>query len=133
TRRLFRSWQVIRNVDGHDADEIKTALETARKSADRPTLICCKTTIGFGSPNKQGKEECHGAPLGNDEIALTRANLGWNHGPFEVPAEIYAEWDAKEAGAALEAEWNARFAAYAAEYPELAAEYQRRIKGELPA
>jgi transketolase len=126
-------WQVIRNVDGHDAEEIKMAIETARKSVDQPTLICCKTTIGFGSPNKQGKEECHGAPLGNDEIALTRANLGWNHGPFEVPAEIYAEWDAKAAGAAAEAAWNEKFAAYAAAHPELAAEFKRRIAGELPA
>ncbi|WP_137819341.1 transketolase [Pseudomonas sp. 2FG] len=125
-------WQVIRNVDGHDADEIKTAIETARKSA-QPTLICCKTVIGFGSPNKQGKEDCHGAPLGNDEIALTRAALGWSHGPFEVPSELYAAWDAKEAGAAAEAEWNQRFAAYAAAYPELASEFSRRIKGELPA
>ncbi|ALN21065.1 transketolase [Ectopseudomonas mendocina] len=126
-------WQVIRNVDGHDAEEIKMAIETARKSVDQPTLICCKTTIGFGSPNKQGKEECHGAPLGNDEIALTRAALGWNHGPFEVPADIYAEWDAKEAGAAAEAAWNEKFAAYAAAFPELAAEFKRRIAGELPA
>ena len=125
-------WQVIRNVDGHDAEEIKMAIETARKSVDQPTLICCKTTIGFGSPNKQGKEECHGAPLGNDEIALTRAALGWNHGPFEIPAEIYAEWDAKEAGAAAEAAWNDKFAAYAAAHPELAAEFKRRIAGELP-
>ena len=126
-------WQVIRNVDGHDAEEIKMAIETARKSVDQPTLICCKTTIGFGSPNKGGKEECHGAPLGNDEIALTRANLGWNHGPFEVPAEIYAEWDAKAACAAAEAAWNEKFAAYAAAFPELAAEFKRRIAGELPA
>ncbi|GIZ10940.1 transketolase [Pseudomonas sp. NCCP-436] len=126
-------WQVIRNVDGHDAEEIRMAIETARKTPDQPTLICCKTTIGFGSPNKQGKEECHGAPLGNDEIALTRANLGWNFGPFEIPAEIYAEWDARDAGVAAEAAWNEKFAAYAAAYPELAAEFQRRIKGELPA
>ncbi|MDH1680294.1 transketolase [Pseudomonas chengduensis] len=126
-------WQVIRNVDGHDAEEIKMAIETARKSVDQPTLICCKTTIGFGSPNKQGKEECHGAPLGNDEIALTRAALGWNHGPFEIPAEIYAEWDAKAAGAAAEAAWNDKFSAYAAAHPELAAEFKRRIAGELPA
>lgn len=126
-------WQVIRNVDGHDAEEIKMAIETARKSVHQPTLICCKTTIGFGSPNKQGKEECHGAPLGNDEIALTRAALGWNHGPFEIPAEIYAEWDAKAAGAAAEAAWNEKFAAYAAAHPELAAEFKRRIAGELPA
>ncbi|MBQ1558240.1 MAG: transketolase, partial [Pseudomonas sp.] len=125
-------WQVIRNVDGHDAEEIKMAIETARKSVDQPTLICCKTTIGFGSPNKQGKEECHGAPLGNDEIALTRAALGWNHGSFEIPAEIYAEWDAKEAGAAAEAAWNEKFAAYAAAHPELAAEFKRRMAGELP-
>ena len=126
-------WQVIRNVDGHDAEEIKMAIDTARKSVDQPTLICCKTTIGFGSPNKQGKEECHGAPLGNDEIALTRAALGWNHGPFEIPADLYAEWDAKEAGAAAEAAWNDKFAAYAAAHPELAAEFKRRIAGELPA
>jgi len=126
-------WQVIRNVDGHDAEEIKIAIDTARKTTDQPTLICCKTTIGFGSPNKQGKEECHGAPLGNDEIALTRAALGWNHGPFEIPAEIYAEWDAKAAGAAAEAAWNDKFAAYAAAFPELAAEFKRRIAGELPA
>ena len=125
-------WQVIRNVDGQDAEEIKMAIETARKTTDQPTLICCKTTIGFGSPNKQGKEECHGAPLGNDEIALTRAALGWNHGPFEIPAEIYAEWDAKEAGAAAEAAWNEKFAAYAAAHPELAAEFKRRMAGELP-
>ncbi len=126
-------WQVIRNVDGHDADEIKTAIETARAETGRPTLICCKTTIGFGSPNKGGKEDCHGAPLGADEIALTRAALKWNHGPFEVPAEIYAEWDCKAAGAAAEAEWNGRFAAYAAAFPELASEFTRRSKGELPA
>jgi transketolase len=135
TPKRFESygWQVIRNVDGHDADEIKMAIDTARKSADQPTLICCKTTIGFGSPNKQGKEECHGAPLGNDEIALTRAALNWSHGPFEIPAEIYAEWDAKAAGAAAEAAWNEKFAAYAAAFPELAAEFKRRIAGELPA
>ncbi|SDS94453.1 transketolase [Pseudomonas oryzae] len=126
-------WQVIRNVDGHDAEEIKQAIETARGETARPTLICCKTVIGFGSPNKAGKEECHGAPLGADEIAATRAQLGWNHGPFEIPADIYAEWDAKEAGTAREAAWNDKFAAYAAEFPELAAEFQRRLAGELPA
>jgi transketolase len=126
------NWLVIRNVDGHDPEEIKTAIETARKSS-QPTLICCKTTIGFGSPNKQGKEDCHGAPLGAEEIALTRAALKWNHGPFEVPADIYAEWDAKEKGRALEAEWDQRFAAYSAEFPELANELVRRLSGELPA
>ncbi len=134
TPRRFEAygWQVIRNVDGHDAEEIQIALETARKS-DRPTLICCKTIIGFGSPNKQGKEESHGAALGDAEIALTREALGWKHGPFEIPAEIYAEWDAKQKGADAENEWNKRFAAYAAEFPALASEFKRRMAGELPA
>lgn len=126
------NWQVIRNVDGHDPEEIKTAIETARKSA-QPTLICCKTTIGFGSPNKQGKEDCHGAPLGDAEIALTRQALNWNHGPFEIPADIYAEWDAKESGRAVEAEWDQRFAAYSAAFPTEANELIRRLSGELPA
>ncbi|WP_312537781.1 transketolase [Stutzerimonas nitrititolerans] len=134
TPRRFEAygWQVIRNVDGHDADEIQIAIETARKS-DRPTLICCKTVIGFGSPNKQGKEASHGAALGDAEIALTREALGWSHGPFEIPAEIYAEWDAKQKGADAENEWNKRFAAYEAEFPALAAEFKRRMAGELPA
>ena len=134
TPKRFESygWLVIRNVDGHDADEIKTAIETAHKSS-QPTLICCKTTIGFGSPNKQGKEECHGAPLGNDEIALTRAALKWTHGPFEIPADIYKEWNAKEKGLAAEAEWDQRFAAYSAAFPTEANELIRRMSGELPA
>ncbi len=134
TPRRFEAygWQVIRNVDGHDADEIQMALETARKS-DRPTLICCKTIIGFGSPNKQGKEESHGAALGDAEIALTREALGWNHPPFEIPVEIYVEWDAKQKGADAENEWNKRFAAYETEFPALAAEFKRRMAGELPA
>jgi len=134
TPRRFEAygWQVIRNVDGHDADEIQMAIETARKS-DRPTLICCKTIIGFGSPNKQGKEESHGAALGEAEIALTREALGWKHGPFEIPAEIYAEWDAKQKGADAENEWNKRFAAYETEFPALASEFKRRMAGELPA
>jgi transketolase len=134
TPRRFEAygWQVIRNVNGHDADEIQIAIETARKS-DRPTLICCKTIIGFGSPNKQGKEESHGAALGEAEIALTREALGWNYGPFEIPAEIYAEWDAKQKGADAENEWNKRFAAYETEFPALAAEFKRRMAGELPA
>ena len=126
------NWQVIRNVDGHDPEEIKTAIDTARKSA-QPTLICCKTTIGFGSPNKQGKEDCHGAPLGDAEIALTRQALNWNYGPFEIPADIYAEWDAKEKGRAAEAEWDQRFAAYSAAFPTEANELVRRLSGELPA
>ncbi|MNQ59664.1 Transketolase 1 [compost metagenome] len=134
TPKRFESynWQVIRNVDGHDPEEIKTAIDTARKS-DQPTLICCKTTIGFGSPNKQGKEDCHGAPLGDAEIALTRAALKWNHGPFEIPADIYAEWDAKEAGRAVEAEWDQRFSAYSAAFPTEANELVRRLSGDLPA
>ncbi|AHL77158.1 transketolase [Stutzerimonas stutzeri] len=134
TPRRFEAygWQVIRNVDGHDADEIQIALETARKS-DRPTLICCKTIIGFGAPNKQGKEESHGAALGDAEIALTREALGWKHGPFEIPADIYAEWDAKQKGADAENQWNQRFAAYQAEFPALASEFTRRMAGELPA
>ncbi|AFN76444.1 transketolase [Stutzerimonas stutzeri DSM 10701] len=133
TPRRFEAygWQVIRNVDGHDADEIQIAIDTARKS-DRPTLICCKTIIGFGSPNKQGKEASHGAALGDAEIALTREALGWSHGPFEIPAEIYAEWDAKQKGADAENEWSKRFAAYEAEFPALAAEFKRRMAGELP-
>ncbi|WP_367373274.1 transketolase [Pseudomonas lini] len=133
TPKRFESynWQVIRNVDGHDPEEIKIAIETARKS-EQPTLICCKTTIGFGSPNKQGKEDCHGAPLGDAEIALTREALKWNHGPFEIPANIYAEWDAKESGRAAEAEWDQRFAAYSAAFPELANELVRRLSGDLP-
>tara|TARA_R110001599_G_scaffold42551_10_gene128130 strand:- start:322 stop:2364 length:2043 start_codon:yes stop_codon:yes gene_type:complete len=134
TPRRFESygWLVIRNVDGHDADEIKIAIETARKS-DKPTLICCKTIIGFGSPNKQGKEESHGAALGDDEIALTREQLGWKHGPFEIPDDIYAEWDARQSGSQAEQQWNQRFAAYQTEFPELAAEFLRRMAGELPA
>jgi len=126
-------WHVIPKVDGHDADAIKAAIEQARAETAKPTLICCQTIIGFGSPNKQGKEECHGAPLGADEITLTKEALGWSGGPFEVPDEVYAGWDAKEKGAAAEAEWNSRFEAYAAAYPELAAEFKRRMAGELPA
>ena len=126
-------WHVIPKVDGHDADAIKAAIEEARAESDRPTLICCQTIIGFGSPNKQGKEECHGAPLGDDEIQLARENLGWKYGPFEIPEEIYQGWDAREKGAAAEAAWNERFAAYAQAHPELAAEFERRMAGELPA
>jgi len=126
-------WQVIPNVNGHDAEEIRTAIATALKVTDRPTLICCKTTIGFGSPNKGGKEECHGAPLGADEIALTRKQLNWNHEPFVIPSSIYDGWNAKAKGTEKETEWNQRFAAYTKEYPELAAELKRRLSGNLPA
>ena len=126
-------WNVVRGVDGHDPVEIKTAIETAMKSSDKPTLICCRTTIGFGSPNKAGKESSHGAPLGKEELEATRAALEWPYGPFEIPADIYAGWNKVEAGKALEAEWNALFDAYAAQYPEQAAELKRRASGELPA
>ncbi len=126
-------WQVIRNVNGHDPAEIATALNTARSSQDRPTLICCKTVIGYGSPNKQGKESCHGAPLGADEIALTREQLGWPHAPFEIPDDIRAGWDARAKGAAAQDEWNGRFQAYRNAHPALAAEFERRMAGELPA
>ena len=135
TVKRFESynWHVVPAVDGHDPEAIKAAIEAGRAETDKPTLICCKTVIGFGSPNKEGKEECHGAPLGDEEIKLTRERLGWNHGAFEVPANVYEGWDAKQAGAAKEAGWNEKFEAYAAAYPELAAEFKRRMSGELPA
>ncbi|QIL85165.1 transketolase [Vibrio sp. HDW18] len=126
-------WQVIPAVDGHDAEAINAAIEAAKADTSRPTLICTKTIIGFGSPNKAGSHDCHGAPLGNDEIKAAREFLGWEHAPFEIPADIYAKWDAKAAGASKEAAWNEKFAAYAKAYPTEAAEYQRRIAGELPA
>ncbi len=135
TAKRFESygWHVIPNVDGHDSEQVRAAIEMARTHEDRPTLICCKTIIGFGSPNKQGKEECHGAPLGDDEIALARQELGWNHGPFEVPEDIKSAWDAKEAGAQKEQRWTQQFDNYRSEFPELAAEFERRMSGELPA
>jgi len=135
TVKRFESygWQVIPRVNGHDPEEIKQAIETARANTEQPTLICCKTIIGFGSPNKEGKEECHGAPLGDDEIALTRERLGWNHGSFEIPENVYEGWSAKAKGAAAEQSWNDKFAAYEAAYPELAAEFKRRMAGDLPA
>jgi transketolase len=125
-------WHVIPQVDGHDPEAIKKAIEAARAVTDKPSIICCQTIIGFGSPNKQGKEECHGAALGNDEVALTRENLGWHHAPFEIPAEVYEGWDAKEIGAKVEGDWNDRFEHYRREFPELAAEFERRMAGELP-
>ena len=126
-------WQVIRNVDGHDAEQIKFAIENAQAEKDRPTLIICKTIIGYGSPNKCNSHDCHGAPLGDAEIAAAREYLKWEHAPFVIPAEIYAEWDAKAKGLLAEKEWNAKFAAYETAYPELAAEFKRRVAGELPA
>ncbi len=126
-------WQVIRHVDGHDPDEISQAIRTAKAETARPTLICCKTIIGFGSPNKAGKESAHGAPLGKDELAATRRALGWDHGPFEVPQAIYAGWDARAAGQQREAAWKARYERYQAAFPELAREFSRRMRGDLPA
>ncbi|EGQ7969614.1 transketolase [Vibrio cholerae] len=126
-------WHVIPAVDGHDADAINAAIEAAKAETSRPTLICTKTIIGFGSPNKAGSHDCHGAPLGNDEIKAAREFLGWEHAPFEIPADIYAAWDAKQAGASKEAAWDEKFAAYAKAYPAEAAEYKRRVASELPA
>ncbi|PHM22426.1 transketolase [Xenorhabdus ehlersii] len=126
-------WHVIRGVDGHDSDAIAAAIEAARKETNKPSLLMCKTIIGFGSPNKAGKEECHGSPLGDAEIEATRKALGWEHPAFEIPQNIYAGWNAQEAGKTKEASWEEKFAAYAQAYPELAAEFNRRTSGELPA
>jgi transketolase len=126
-------WHVIPKVDGHDPEAVKAAIEEARAVTDRPSLICCQTIIGYGSPNKQGKEECHGAALGADEVALTREALGWSYPPFELPDHIYEGWSAKERGAQAESEWRQRFGAYEAAYPDLAAELKRRMAGELPS
>ncbi|WP_067708851.1 transketolase [Erwinia sp. ErVv1] len=125
-------WHVVRGVDGHDADAIKKAIEEAKAVSDKPSLLMCKTVIGFGSPNKAGTHDSHGAALGDAEVALTRKQLGWEHAPFVIPTEIYAHWDAREAGQAKEASWNEKFAAYAKAHPELAAEFKRRMSNELP-
>ncbi|MDX1795588.1 MAG: transketolase [Hydrogenovibrio sp.] len=126
-------WHVIRDVDGHDAEAIDKAIREAKSVNDKPTLICTRTTIGFGSPNLCGTHDCHGAPLGDEEIKLTRENLGWDYDPFVIPDEVYEGWDHKAQGAADEAAWNEKFEAYRAEYPEEAAEFERRMAGELPA
>ncbi|HFF9488994.1 transketolase [Serratia bockelmannii] len=126
-------WHVVRNVDGHNPDAIKAAIEEARKVTDKPSLLMCKTVIGFGSPNKAGTHDVHGAALGAAEVAATREALGWKYAAFEIPQDIYAQWDAKEAGQAKEAAWNDKFAAYVKAFPELAAEFKRRMNGELPA
>ena len=135
TPKRFESygWHVIADVDGHDPEALTKAIDTAKAMTDKPTMICCKTTIGFGSPNKSGSHACHGAPLGQEEINLTKAALGWEHAAFEVPADIYAGWSAKDKGAKAEAAWNEKFAAYKTAFPELAAEYERRMAGDLPA
>ena len=131
-RFLAYGWQVLK-VDGHDADALRAATLEAKAEMNKPTIIICKTIIGLGSPNKQGKEDCHGAPLGNDEIALTRQALGWTEEAFVIPADVYSAWDAKEKGTQAEAAWNETFATYAAKYPTEAAELKRRLSGDLPA
>ncbi|MET1256868.1 transketolase [Aliikangiella maris] len=133
TGKRFRAygWHVIGDVDGHDPEAIQQAIELAKAETARPTMICCKTTIGFGSPNKAGKEDCHGAPLGNDEIELVRKELNWPHPPFEIPEEIMQAWDARENGSKLESEWNDTFIAYREVYPELAAELTRRLSNRI--
>ena len=135
TKKRFEAygWDVISDVDGHDNNKIVTSLKQAKYKTDKPTLICCKTIIGFGSPNKEGKEECHGAALGDDEVALTRKALNWNHKPFVIPSEIYEAWDAKNAGQKKQDQWNVVFDQYQKEYPDLALDLQRRMKGEIPA
>ena len=125
-------WHVV-SVDGHDPDAINAAIVESKQVKDKPSMICCKTIIGFGSPNKSGSHDCHGAALGDEEVALTRKELGWEHEPFVIPDEVYAGWDAKEKGSRVEGAWNEKFAAYEKEYPELAAEFKRRMAGELPA
>jgi transketolase len=125
-------WNVIGPIDGHDADAVDRAIADAKNKADAPTLILCKTAIGKGSPNRANTAKAHGEPLGAEEIKLTREALGWNHAPFKIPKEVYAAWDAKAAGKAMEADWNARFAAYKKAFPELAKEFVRRMKGDLP-
>ncbi|UYG07218.1 transketolase [Halomonas sp. M4R1S46] len=126
-------WQVIPGVDGHDPAAVKAAIEQARAEDDKPSLIVCRTIIGFGAPNKQGQESCHGAALGEDEVAAARERLNWPHAPFHIPEAIYRDWDAREHGATREADWNARFDRYAEAYPAEARELERRLKGELPA
>ncbi|CAJ1898056.1 MULTISPECIES: transketolase [Aeromonas] len=126
-------WHVIPAVDGHNSEAINAAIEAAKAETGKPTLICCRTIIGYGSPNKSGSHDCHGSPLGNDEIAAARAFLKWDHAPFVIPADIAAEWNGQEKGAKLEADWAAKFAAYEAAHPTLAAEFKRRTAGDLPA
>ncbi|MEK0159438.1 transketolase [Pseudoalteromonas piscicida] len=135
TPKRFESygWHVIAGVDGHDSNAIKAAIEAAQAESDKPTLICCKTVIGYGSPNKSGSHDCHGAPLGDDEIKAAREFLGWEHGAFEIPEDVYAKWDATARGQNQQSDWLIKFTEYQMHYPELAAEFERRMKGELPA
>jgi transketolase len=131
-RFVAYGWNVVGPVDGHDVEAVNAAIEEAKKSAERPTLVVCKTHIGKGSPNRANTAKAHGEPLGAEEIKLTRESLGWSHAPFEIPKEVYDDWSAKAKGAEAEAAWNARFAAYKTAYPELAREFTRRMKGALP-
>jgi transketolase len=135
TPKLFESyqWHVVRDVDGHDPESIRAAIDEARSVTDRPSLICCRTVIGYGAPNLAGTHDCHGAPLGDDEIAATRENIGWPHAPFEVPGEVYEGWNARDKGAKAEDDWNAAFSAYREAHPELAVEFERRMAGKLAA
>ena len=126
-------WQVLPDIDGHDSEAVISAIAAAKADTARPSLICCKTVIGFGSPNKQGKESCHGAPLGADEITLTRKQLGWEHPPFEVPEDYYLGWDATARGAVLQKNWTQKMSLYKSEYPALYNEFKRRMKGSLPS
>ena len=126
------NWHVVHEIDGHDPQALKQAIEEAQRVTDKPSLIICRTVIGFGSPNKAGKEEAHGAALGDEEVALTRKQLGWNYPPFEIPKEIYQAWDARERGQQQESAWNEKFAAYEKAHPELAREFTRRMGGGLP-
>jgi transketolase len=126
-------WHVVRDVDGHDPEAVRRAIMEAHSVNDKPSMICCKTVIGYGAPNLCGSHDCHGAPLGEDEVAAARENLGWNHPPFVIADEIYAGWDAKDKGAKAEAAWNEKFSAYRAAHPNLAAEFERRMAGQLPA
>ncbi|EFN8878759.1 transketolase [Escherichia coli] len=135
TAARFRAygWHVIEGVDGHDPEEVDAAVREAKSVTDKPSLLCCKTIIGFGSPKKANSHDCHGSALGADEVALVRERLQWPYAPFEIPGEIYAAWDATEKGAQVQQEWDALFADYAKQWPELAAEFTRRMKGDLPA
>ena len=135
TPKRFESyqWHVVRDVDGHDPESIRAAIDEARSVTDKPSLICCKTVIGYGAPNLAGTHDCHGAPLGDDEIAATRENIGWTHEPFVVPDEVYSGWNARDKGAKAEDDWNAAFSAYREANPELADEFERRMAGLLPA
>jgi len=126
-------WHVIAGVDGHDPAAIEAALKAAQAVTDKPSLVCCKTQIGKGSPNRAGLAKAHGEALGTEEVAATRKNIGWSHAPFEMPQSIYQDWDRRAAGAAAQKDWDTRFAAYRAAHPELAREFTRRMKGELPA